>query len=98
MMLKSGTVYILTNQYNSVFYIGVTSDLLPRIIQHQNKTFANSFTAKYQCNKLVYYHSFENITEAIKYEKKLKNWKREWKIELIEKNNPDWKDLLVDFK
>ena len=96
-MFKSGTVYILTNQYNSVFYIGVTSDLLPRIIQHQNKTFPNSFSAKYQCNKLVYYQSFESIEEAIKHEKKLKNWRRKWKIELIEKNNPNWKDLIIDF-
>jgi putative endonuclease len=96
-MLKTGTVYILTNQYNSVLYIGVTYNLLPRIIQHRNKSFPNAFTARYQCNKLVYCQSFESIEEAIKYEKKLKNWKRKWKIELIEKNNPKWNDLIIDF-
>jgi len=76
-----------------VLYVGVTSDLVTRIHQHKTKEFSNSFTAKYDCNKLVYYELFHSIEEAIDREKKIKNWKREWKDNLVNKMNPEWNDL-----
>lgn len=92
-MEKGGCIYFMTNEYNNVLYLGVTSDLQTRIYQHKNKEFPRSFTARYNCNKLVYFEIFTNIGEAIAREKNLKNWKREWKNELISKINPKWKDL-----
>ena len=92
-MEKGGCIYFLTNKTNEVLYIGVTSDLKVRIYQHQTKEFQNSFTAKYNCNKLVFYELFSSIDEAIAREKNIKNWKREWKNELIEGFNPNWDDL-----
>ena len=92
-MERGGCVYILTNVFNTVIYIGVTSDLFSRIIEHKNKIYPNSFTAKYSCNKLVYFEMYSTIEEAIGMEKRLKKWNRAWKIELIDKNNPKWLDL-----
>lgn len=92
-MERGGCVYILTNFNNTVLYIGVTSDLYSRVTEHREKKYATSFTAKYNCNKLIYYEQFSTITEAIGREKQLKNWKREWKIELIENENYNWHDL-----
>ena len=86
-------MYFMTNSHNTVLYLGVTSDLTARIYQHQNKEFPHSFTAKYNCDKLVYFEFFNSIEEAIVREKNLKNWKRIWKNELISKMNPTWKDL-----
>jgi putative endonuclease len=92
-MQFGGTVYILTNVHRSVLYIGVTSDLFTRIPEHLNKVYPDSFTAKYNCNILVYYETFGRIEDAIAREKQLKKWKREWKDELISKTNPEWKNL-----
>lgn len=92
-MQFGGTVYILTNVHNEVLYIGVTSDLFQRIPQLTDKFYVNSFTAKYNCNKLVYYETFGRIEDAIAREKVLKKWKREWKDKLITDFNPEWKDL-----
>ena len=92
-MQFGGTVYILTNVHNAVLYIGVTSDLFTRIPQHKSKFYENSFTAKYNCNKLVYYETYAMIEDAIAREKQLKKWKREWKDKLIDGMNPEWKDL-----
>ncbi len=72
--------------------MGVTSDLVKRIWQHKNKT-ADGFTSKYNVNKLVFYEVHDNAESAIKREKNIKNWKRAWKDELIEKENPSWNDL-----
>ena len=83
----------MTNEYGSVLYIGVTSDLFTRIPEHKNKTFLTSFTARYSCTKLVYYETYGRIEDAIAREKQLKEWKKAWKIELISKMNPEWKDL-----
>ena len=80
----------MSNVHNTVLYLGVTSDLRIRIYQHQTKEFSNSFTAKYNCDKLVYYEIFDSIEEAIAREKTLKNWKREWKNDLVNKMNPKW--------
>ena len=92
-MERGGCVYILTNVFNTVLYIGVTSDLFSRIAEHKDKLYPKSFTAKYDCNKLVFYEMYSTIEEAIGMEKRLKKWNRDWKIKLIEKNNPTWSDL-----
>lgn len=91
-MLEQSYVYILTNKFNTVFYVGVTSNLVKRAYEHKNK-FIDGFTKKYNINKLVYYEIFEDIEFAILREKQLKKWKRQWKIDLIRKNNPDFIDL-----
>ena len=84
--------YILTNKKKGVLYIGVTNNLIKRTYIHKKKI-AGGFTQKYNVNKLVYYEKFNSIISAITREKQLKNWKRTWKIELIEKHNIEWKDL-----
>ncbi len=76
-MTKGGFVYILTNKYHSTLYTGVTSDLVPRIIQHREKHFLKSFTAKYNANKLVYFRVFDHIESAIEEEKKNQRWIQE---------------------
>jgi putative endonuclease len=88
-----GCIYMLTNKSHTVLYTGVTSDLRKRIIQHLNKEFATSFTAKYNCNKLVYYESFMRIEEAIAREKQIKGGSRKAKENLINNFNPKWEDL-----
>ena len=80
--MRKGFVYILTNYKNSVLYIGVTSNLVKRIYEHKFKL-DDSFTKKYNLAKLVYYEVFDDIKSAIEREKQLKNWHREWKINLI---------------
>ncbi|MCQ2587811.1 MAG: GIY-YIG nuclease family protein [Treponema sp.] len=82
----------MTNQYNSVLYIGVTSDLQKRVNQHKNHIY-EGFTDRYECSKLVYFEECNDIKAAIAREKQLKNWHRDWKINLIETYNKDWIDL-----
>lgn len=93
-MWRKGYVYILSNTRRTVFYIGVTSDLEGRLEIHVEGLIKSSFTAKYKVKDLVYYEEHQNITDAIEREKQLKNWKREWKIELIKSVNPEMKNLL----
>lgn len=81
---------------NGTLYIGVTNELKRRILEHKNNQFAG-FTSKYNVHKLVYYEESGQIETAITREKQLKNWHRDWKLELIEKNNPNWIDLSLDF-
>ena len=88
----NGFIYILTNKPNGTLYIGVTSNLSRRIEQHRDKT-TFAFTEKYNLNTLVYVESLETLNQAICREKQLKNWHRQWKINLIEKVNPDWEDI-----
>jgi putative endonuclease len=85
-------VYILTNKSNKVLYIGVTSNLPKRIYEHKEKKI-EGFTQKYNVDKLVYFEQTENVMSALNREKQLKNWRREWKINLINGFNPEWKDL-----
>jgi putative endonuclease len=85
----------MTNQVNTVLYTGVTDNLIRRIDQHKNKL-SGGFTYKYNINKLVFYEIHEEIIEAIKREKQIKNWHREWKINLIKSINPEFKDLYPD--
>ena len=96
-MSKRGFIYILTNKSNKVLYVGVTSDLTQRLHQHRTGVFTNSFTSKYNANKLVYYEEFLTIEDAIYREKQLKAGSRKKKIELIEKMNKDWNDLSKEY-
>ncbi len=89
-------VYILTNKTNKVLYIGVTNDLDRRIFEHKNKL-VEGFTKKYNLTKLIYFEATGDIRSAIEREKQLKNWHRDWKINLINSFNPTWKDLSEDF-
>jgi putative endonuclease len=91
-MNKQPAVYILTSRKNGTLYVGVTSDLIKRIWEHKNNL-ADGFTKLYGIHQLVWYEMHETMESAITREKKLKNWKRAWKLELIEQSNPDWKDL-----
>ena len=94
-MKKQASVYIMTNYLNTTFYIGVTSNLLRRIQEHKSQC-KECFTQKYNLNKLVYFEITDNIEDALNREKQLKNWKRQWKIDLITKTNPGFKDLSKD--
>ncbi|MDD4757223.1 MAG: GIY-YIG nuclease family protein [Prolixibacteraceae bacterium] len=87
--------YILASKPNGTLYVGVTKDLIKRVYEHKND-FVEGFTKKYSVHTLVYYEIFDDINNAIAREKTLKNYKRQWKINLIEKDNPDWKDLYFD--
>ncbi|WP_349682014.1 MULTISPECIES: GIY-YIG nuclease family protein [unclassified Mucilaginibacter] len=92
MLIKQPYVYIMSNSYRTTFYIGVTSDLRARIWQHLNNE-GSLFVKKYRLFDLMYYESFDRITDAIDREKQLKNWHRDWKINLIKSINPEMKDL-----
>ncbi len=91
-MDKNYYVYILASQKNGTLYIGVTSDLRRRVYEHKNDLIPG-FTQEYQVHKLIYFEIHSDVNQAILREKRLKKWKRQWKIELIEKSNPEWKDL-----
>ena len=90
--MKQPAVYILTNKKHGTLYIGVTSQLPQRIWQHKQKL-VDGFSKKYNCNLLVYYEQHKTMQEAILREKRLKAWKRAWKIRIIEELNPNWEDL-----
>lgn len=96
-MNKQAYVYILASQRNGTLYTGVTGNLINRIYEHKSKVHMESFTAKYAVDKLVWYDVGDDITAAIELEKKIKNRNRAWKIALIEKHNPEWRDLSIDF-
>lgn len=95
--MKQYFVYILASQPGGTLYIGVTSDLRKRVWEHKNKI-VESFTEKYDVNLLVYYEIFDNPENAIHREKRLKKLNRQWKTELIYKNNPDWADLYEEIR
>ena len=85
-------VYILSSKRNGTLYIGVTSHLVKRIWEHKNKVI-EGFTSRYGVDKLVYFEEYQEIKLAIQREKRLKEWPRKWKLNLIEQNNPNWLDL-----
>jgi putative endonuclease len=91
-MKKQAAVYILASEYNGTLYIGITSNLIQRIWQHRSDL-VDGFTKKYTVHFLVYYELHEDMPTAILREKQLKKWNRQWKINLIKKFNPAWKDL-----
>ena len=88
-------MFIFLQVNATVLYIGVTADLVKRVWEHKNNV-VDGFTKKYGVHTLVYYQQFEDIEAAILEEKRLKRWNRKWKLELIEKNNPEWRDLCPD--
>ena len=88
-------IYIMTNRPQGSLYIGVTSDLVKRIHQHRSGE-VKGFSKRYNLQRLIYFEQFGTMELAITREKKLKNWHRQWKINLIEEHNPDWHDLAVD--
>jgi putative endonuclease len=85
-------VYILAGRKNGTLYTGVARNLKKRVYQHKNKVF-KGFTGKYNVEKLVYFETYDRIDEAIQREKRIKKWRRAWKIRLIENLNPKWNDL-----
>ena len=93
--MKSFYVYMLCSRRNGTLYIGVTSDLIKRIYEHKNNL-VDGFTKKYSVHSLAWYELHNTVETAIHREKKIKKWKRTWKLRLIEENNPDWKDLYDD--
>ena len=93
--MKQPAVYILASQRNGTLYIGVTSDLIKRIWEHKNDL-VEGFTQKYKVHQLVYFEQHLDMLTAITREKQLKKWNRDWKLALIEKSNPDWRDLWGD--
>ena len=84
--------YILASQKNGTLYVGVTNNLAARAYTHKADTI-NNFVTKYQIHRLVHFEQFEDIEQAIRREKQLKRWNRQWKIDLINQHNPDWRDL-----
>ncbi|HBT96541.1 MAG TPA: GIY-YIG nuclease [Desulfobulbaceae bacterium] len=95
-MSKTAYVYILASKKRGTLYTGVTSNLERRIYQHKHHLL-EGFTQKYDVTRLVWYEQGKNIVSAIEVEKKIKNRSRQWKIDLIERNNPDWNDLATDW-
>ena len=90
--MKQPCVYILASKRNGTLYVGVTSNLVQRIWQHKNEL-VEGFTKRYSVRTLVWYEVHESMESAIAREKAIKEWKRAWKLELIEKGNPTWRDL-----
>ena len=90
--MKHYYVYILASKKNGTLYIGMTNDLIRRVYEHKNNL-VEGFTKKYKVHTLVYYEQGTDVKKVIVRETQLKAWKRQWKIELIEKFNPDWNDL-----
>jgi len=93
--MKTYYVYIMASGRKGTIYVGVTSDLEKRVAQHKSGVF-DGFTKEYRVHDLVYVESTNDVRGALEREKRLKGWRRCWKIELIEKNNPEWNDLAVD--
>ena len=98
MTMKPGFIYIITNKNNTTLYIGVTSNLPVRIMEHKQKKYQGSFSARYNLDKLVYFEQFQMIGDAIGREKQLKGGNRGNKEILINSINPDWLDLYEDIK
>lgn len=95
--MKQYYVYIMAS-FNQVLYIGVTNDLRRRVYQHKNKSHPESFTARYNVNRLIYFETFGDIQAAIAREKQLKSWRREKKVALFTAENPRWQDLSLEWE
>ena len=97
-MKYGGFVYIITNQFNTVLYTGVTASLCARILEHRTKFYPKSFTAKYNCNKIIWYEFFPRIEIAIEREKQIKAGNRKAKELLVNSLNPMWRDLWLEIQ
>ncbi len=95
---SSSYVYILTNQWKTTLYIGVTNDLFQTIVDHKERKNPDSFTARYNCDVLVYYEVYNAIQDAIQRQHQLKGWERSWQEDLINQRNTSWKDLFGELK
>jgi len=95
--MKQYYVYILASNKNGTLYIGVTSDLVKRVYEHKHNP-ADGFTKKYGVKMLVWFDKTNDAISAITREKQMKAWKRDWKVELIEESNPEWRDLYQDIR
>ena len=93
--MKQPCVYMLSSNRNGTLYVGATSNLIQRVWQHKNDLVAG-FTKRYRVHTLVWYEVHETMESAITREKAIKRWKRDWKIELLQENNPSWRDLYDD--
>ena len=93
--MKTPCVYMLASKRNGTLYVGVTSNLPQRVWQHKNDL-VEGFTRRYRVHALVWYEVHETMENAIAREKSIKEWKRQWKIDLIEAMNPEWRDLYED--
>jgi len=91
-MIRQPAVYVLASKRNGTLYIGVTNDIQKRVWEHKND-FVEGFTKRYGVHRLIYYELYEDMVSAITREKQMKKWNRAWKLELIEKHNPAWRDL-----
>jgi len=87
----------MSNKYHGVLYIGVTDNLTERVKEHKLKIYPNSFTARYNCDKLIYFEELDNGLNATIREKQLKKWKRQWKVKLIEEMNLTWMDISLNW-
>ncbi|MCA9380135.1 GIY-YIG nuclease family protein [Candidatus Dojkabacteria bacterium] len=93
--MKNYYVYIMTNKPKGTLYIGITNNLIRRVYEHKNDLIENSFTSRYSLHRLVYYEVYSYVWDAIRREKNVKKWKRNWKIRMIEEMNPNWDDLVL---
>jgi putative endonuclease len=93
--VKFSSVYIVTNKPRGVLYLGVTTDLVRRVSEHR-QSLIPGFTRRYNCTRLVWYEIHEDVRTAIQRETSLKRWYRTWKVELIERENPTWRDLFFE--
>ena len=91
-MTKQPALYILASQPNGTLYTGVTTDLVRRVWEHRSDL-VEGFTERYRVHRLVYFEVHNHIEEAIRREKRIKKWRRAWKVDLIEESNPQWRDL-----
>jgi putative endonuclease len=85
-------VYLMASRKDGTLYVGVARDLIKRVYQHKTKA-TPGFTSRYDVNRLVWFETYDDPTTAITREKEIKKWRRDWKVQLIEKSNPDWRDL-----
>ncbi|WP_323789429.1 GIY-YIG nuclease family protein [Psychroserpens sp.] len=92
--MKLSYIYIMTNTYRTTFYVGVTASLNKRVIEHQNEL-GSEFTKKYNLKDLIYFEEFSDINQAIAREKQIKNWKKDWKLNLIKVINPNLETLIL---
>ena len=92
--MQTSYIYIITNKYRTTFYVGVTSNLQKRITEHQNDI-GSVFTKKYNLKYLIHYEEFSNINQAISREKQIKNWRKDWKLNLIKEKNPNLETLEI---